>query len=151
MTTITNFSATTVDEKSVPADAHGNNVAFKCTECGEPVLAVLRDHQRGSSAEKPATCRCCSTSYWLQAVVEENRLIVHRVPNEHSGRYALGRKPNPTTSANAASWSVISATLHAYGSADYEDLCSAVRQHAHPAGGRTFVDYCIANGWLQRT
>ena len=148
MTTITNFNAFASDGTSVAADAHGNNVAFQCLACRAPVLAVLMQHQRGTSPAKPTTCRHCGAGYWIEAIVAESRLVVHRVAGQHSGRYWLGREPHVTAGQNAASWSVVSAMLNAYGGADYEDFSAAVRQHDHPAGGRAFIDYCIRNGWL---
>lgn len=40
-----------IDEagQAVACDAYGNNVAFRCLGCGGPVLAVIRENQRGSS------------------------------------------------------------------------------------------------------
>lgn len=150
MTAITNFSASETNGSPVAADAHGNNVAFKCVDCGGPVLAVLLPHQRGSSAQKPTTCRACDASYWVEALVIESRLIVHCLASKNSGRYRLGREPNLTAEQNAGSWGVVSAMLRAYGGAEYEDLGIAVRQHDHAAGGKAFIDYCIRNGWLRQ-
>ena len=150
MTAITGFSASAQDGSPIAADAHGNNVAFKCLVCGGPVLAVLLPKQRGSSAEKPTTCRACSTCYWVEAHIPQSRLLVHQLASKHSGRYQLGQEPALTAEQNSASWSVVFSILQAYGGADYEDLCVSVRQHAHPAGGQAFIDYCIRHGWLRR-
>jgi DNA-directed RNA polymerase subunit RPC12/RpoP len=150
MTAITDFNVTTANGEQVQADAHGNNVAFKCLDCGGPVLAVMMKHQRGESESSPTACKSCGAKYWIEVDAPQSRLVVHRVPVKNAGRFCLGREPNLTAGRNLASWTVISAILQAYGGADYEDLAIAVRQHDHPAGGRSFVDYCIRNGWLKR-
>ena len=151
MTAITDFRASAEDGTPLAADAHGNNVAFKCIVCGGPLLAVMLPHQRGSAAEKATICRLCGTSYWVQAIVAESRLVIHRLASAHSGRYSLAREPSTLAKPNSASWSVVSAILQAYGGAEYEDLCVAVRQHAHATGGKAFIDYCVRNGWLERS
>ena len=149
MTAITGFTAWSESQR-VPADAHGNNVAFACLGCGGPVLATLLPHQRGSSEAKPTECRTCSAAFWVDPEVASTRLLIHRVKSSESGRYVAGRSPVHTLGQNVASWSVIAALLSAYGGADYDELVAAVRQHDHPAGGKAFIDYCIRNGWLQR-
>jgi hypothetical protein len=136
--------------RPVPADAHGNNVAFSCLNCSGPVLATLMEHQRGSSAAKPTTCRVCGASFWLEVQVDRKRLLVHRLPVFESGRYVVGRTPQHSSGPNIASWGVVSSLLSAYGGAEYEELVAAVRQHDHPAGGKGFIDNCIRNGWLRR-
>ena len=80
MTAISGFS--TVDDAGFPvlADPHGNNVAFRCLGCGAPVLAIVLDHQRGSSVKNPAVCRACGSEFWVQAIIAESRLVVHRLP-----------------------------------------------------------------------
>lgn len=148
MATITNFTATTIAGVPLLADAYGNNVAFQCPSCGAPVLAVVLANMKGSSADKPATCRACESRYWIEVVVPESRLLVHALPGEKPGRLRLGRAPSVTAEHNMVSWSVVTAMLEAYGGADYEDLIGAVRQHANPGGGKGFIDYCIRNGWL---
>ena len=79
MPTITDYSA--VDEEGFPilADAHGNNVAFRCASCGGPVLAVMREHQRGASEANPSICRACSTRYWVELDDPGTSLLIHRV------------------------------------------------------------------------
>jgi len=79
MSTITDFTA--VDDAGFPvlADAHGNNVAFRCASCGGPVLAVVREHQRGASESNPSACRACSARYWVEAREADNQLVIHRV------------------------------------------------------------------------
>jgi hypothetical protein len=149
LTAVTGFNAW-AESRPVRADAHGNNVAFSCLNCGGPVLATLMEHQRGSSESKPTQCRECATEFWVEAQVTRNRLLVHRVSTSESGRYVAGRSPTHTSGPNIASWGVVSALLSAYGGAEYEELVAAVRQHDHPSGGKAFVDYCIRNGWLRR-
>lgn len=149
MTAVTGFDAW-CDGQKIPADAHGNNVAFSCLNCGGPVLATLLPHQRGSSADKATTCRVCSALYGVEASPSESRVLVHGVSRARTGRYLAGASPTHTAPENAASWSVIAAMLAAYGGADYEEFVAAVGQHEHPAGGKGFVHYCIRNGWLRR-
>lgn len=134
----------------VATDAYGNNVAFSCPNCGGPVLATLMSHKRGSSSDKPTQCRICAAQYWVEPELAAGRLKLHALSRIEAGRYAAGRSPAHTAAPNIASWSVISAMLAAYGSADYDELVAAVRQHDRPGGGKGFVDYCIDHGWLQR-
>lgn len=148
MTAITGLNAWSECQR-VPADAHGNNVAFSCLNCGGPVLATLMPHQRGSSADKPTECRVCSAAFWVEPQLPKYRLLIHRANTPNLGRYIAGLAPAHTAGQNAASWGVISSLLNAYGGADYNELVAAVRQHDHPGGGKCFVDYCIRNGWLQ--
>lgn len=148
MTTITDFAAWSASQQ-VKADAHGNNVAFSCLNCGGPVLATLMANQRGSSSAKPTRCRSCGSSFWVEAQPELKRLQLHRLPQAGVMRYVAGQTPQPTSSHNLASWGVISAMLAAYGGATYDDLVAAVRQHDHHDGGKGFVDYCISRNWLQ--
>jgi hypothetical protein len=149
LTTVTGLNAWSESQR-VPADAHGNNVAFACLTCGGPVLATLMPHQRGSSAEKPSQCRVCSSSFWVEPQLERNRLLVHHVRTGEPGRYVAGQTPKHSSGPNIASWGVIAAVLTAYAGAEYEQLVAAVTQHDHPAGGKAFVDYCIRNHWLRR-
>jgi len=53
MATVTDFHCTDEGGLRVLCDAHGNNVAFRCQGCGGPVLAVIREHQRGSHPDNP--------------------------------------------------------------------------------------------------
>ncbi len=59
----------------VRCDAFGNNVAFACLKCGHPMLAVIRDNQRGSDAMNPAVCRSCDFRCWLEP--EQKEMILH--------------------------------------------------------------------------
>jgi hypothetical protein len=149
VTTVTGMHAWSESQR-VLADAHGNNVAFACLNCGGPVLATLMLHQRGSSEENPTECRVCNAKFWVEPQVARNRLLVHRSKTPESGRYVAGRSPVHTAGQNIASWNVIAALLSAYGGAEYDELVAAVRQHDHPAGGKGFIDYCVRNGWLKR-
>lgn len=47
-------------------DADGNNVSWKCAECGSPVLLVYQNGRRGSSPASPSPCNGgCNNSYYL--------------------------------------------------------------------------------------
>ena len=148
MTVITNFNAINSKETPVAADAYGNNVAFQCTHCNGPVLATMLSNQRGTSSEKPAVCRQCAASYWIEISSEKSQLVVHQVISDRPGRLKLAKAPNLTAGQNLTSWSVVAAILDAYGAADYNDLAAAVRQHDHVSDGKAFIDYCIQNNWL---
>lgn len=80
MCTVTNFSC--VDEQGfeVACDPFGNNAAFRCLGCSWPVLATIRESQRGSDANHPTSCRACHSTYWLECREAERRLVVHRLP-----------------------------------------------------------------------
>lgn len=67
MTVVTDFRRVNEGGRDVPCDAFGNNVAFVCPECGHPMLAIMRDYQRGSSLNNPAVCRGCGLRAWLSA------------------------------------------------------------------------------------
>ena len=148
MTAVTNFNAINSKETPVAADAYGNNVAFQCIQCSGPVLATMMSNQRGTSPEKPAVCRLCAANYWIQINSEKAQLLVHQLISDTPRRLQLAKEPTLIAGQNLKSWSVISAILNAYGTADYDDLATAVRQHDHVAGGKAFVDYCIRNSWL---
>jgi len=57
MATITGFRCVNQKNEELPSDPFGNNVAFDCPKCGHPVLAIIRENQRGSDASHPAICR----------------------------------------------------------------------------------------------
>jgi transcription elongation factor Elf1 len=74
--TITGFTGIYKNGDAAKIDAHGNNVAFLCNKCGHPVLAIAREHQRGSSINKPATCLGCGEDFIIEAKeVTKNVLI----------------------------------------------------------------------------
>ncbi len=170
MSTVTGFRAMTAAGVYSQVDAHGNNAAFSCLKCHAPLLATLRDHQRGSSAARPVVCGGCGSPYWLEVKAEEKVLIVHEATESDSddptlprvlgratkdaGIYKLGTAPTRLAPHNQESWDIIVAILKAYGKADYYDLAVSVRQHKHgdkaASGPQSFVSYCIRSGWLQR-
>lgn len=78
MATVTDFHCTDESGLRVLCDAHGNNVAFRCQGCGGPVLAVIREHQRGSHPNNLAECRACHAQYWVELVAADDRLVIHR-------------------------------------------------------------------------
>jgi uncharacterized protein with PIN domain len=63
----------------VLADIHGNNAAFRCPGCGGPVLAILREHQRGVSPNNPSECPSCASEYWVEVDEVSRRLTLHRL------------------------------------------------------------------------
>lgn len=79
MATITGFRC--IDKAGLPVlcDAHGNNVAFRCLSCGGPVLATVRDSQRGSAPDRPSECGACHSNYWVRVRESSRKLIVRRV------------------------------------------------------------------------
>lgn len=79
MAKITGYKAVDEAGSAVPCDSHGNNVAFLCGDCHGPVLAVVRPHQRGSSASNPAKCAACGAKYWVSADESRQLLAIHRV------------------------------------------------------------------------
>ena len=80
MATVTKFNGVDTHGLQVSCDAHGNNVAFGCLGCGGPVLATIREHQRGSSAAKPSQCPTCSSMFWVDVDVLRRVVIVNRLP-----------------------------------------------------------------------
>jgi len=79
MATITGFKC--IDEESYPvlSDPHGNNIAFRCSGCGGPVLAVMLDHRRGESSSNPSECRACGCRFWLELDERKELLTLHRM------------------------------------------------------------------------
>lgn len=78
MATITGFIGVYSDGTSAKVDAHGNNVAFACPSCGHPVLAIAREHQRGSSSTKPATCRGCGQDLFIEPRENTKKVVIYR-------------------------------------------------------------------------
>jgi hypothetical protein len=78
MATITNFRCVDGAGRDVPCDAFGNNVALKCPKCGHPVVAIAREHQRGSGATNAAECRECGLKCWIEPT--ETNLRLHVLP-----------------------------------------------------------------------
>ena len=79
MATVTGFTCIGESGDPVPADAYGNNVAFRCAECGAPILAVVREHQRGAGPDNPSECRECGTKFWVALGITPRQLLVHRL------------------------------------------------------------------------
>jgi hypothetical protein len=76
---ITGFSVFDARGDEVAADAFGNNVAFECTRCCHPVLAVALENQRGSSEAKPALCRGCGAKFVLEVRDGTKKLYVFKL------------------------------------------------------------------------
>ena len=74
---VTDFLVMDWDGVEIPADPHGNNVAFNCGDCGFPVLAIALDNQRGSDEEHPAECRGCGARYFLDVREHAGKLYIH--------------------------------------------------------------------------
>ena len=81
MATITDFHCVDENEQEIPCDAFGNNVALKCPSCGYPMLAIMRENQRGSAANNPAVCRGCHFHAWLSVDTASGRLLLQRLPS----------------------------------------------------------------------
>jgi hypothetical protein len=62
--------------------------------------------------------------------------------------YKIARIPQTRVKTTTDSWSVVQAILDAYGTASFEILEAATRQHDHPLKGDGFIKYCIKSGWL---
>ena len=76
---VTNFLVMNTDGEEIPADPHGNNVAFNCQQCSAPILAVALDNQRGSDEDHPAICRGCGIGYFLDVRESAQKLYIHPV------------------------------------------------------------------------
>lgn len=68
--------------EEIKADAHGNNVAFCCMDCGHPILAIALENQRGSDEEHPAECKGCGAKYFLDVREGSEKLYVHPVDDD---------------------------------------------------------------------
>lgn len=79
MATVTGLRCIDRDRNPVLCDCFGNNVAFRCLSCGGPVLAIVRDNQRGSSKENPAQCVACESRFYLELDQMQNKLVIYRV------------------------------------------------------------------------
>ena len=74
---ITDFLVMDGDGIEIEADPFGNNLAFKCMDCGYPILAIALENQRGSSENSPVNCRGCGTSYFLDVRSHMKKIYVH--------------------------------------------------------------------------
>jgi hypothetical protein len=79
MATITKFRCTDEKGQQILCDAFGNNVAFNCSNCNHPMLAIIRENQRGSDANHPAECPNCRFSCWLEDDQVARILRLHAV------------------------------------------------------------------------
>lgn len=77
--TITGFTGIYSDGSLAKIDAQGNNAAFLCVGCGYPVLAIAREHQRGSSTKNPAVCQGCSEQYVIEIRATTEEVVIFRV------------------------------------------------------------------------
>ena len=74
---ITGFLIMNGNGDQIPADAHGNNVAFTCSKCSHPVLASALENQRGSDFDHPVDCKGCGRGYWLDVRPSAEKLYIH--------------------------------------------------------------------------
>ena len=74
---ITGFLVLDSDGREIPADPHGNNLAFSCMACGHPIVAVALENQRGSDEGHPATCKGCNAQYFLDVRPQAEKLYIH--------------------------------------------------------------------------
>ena len=77
---ITDFFILDTNGNEMPADAHGNNLAFNCWSCGHPVLIVALENQRGFDEEHLAECKGkgCNSRYFLDIRSHKDILYVHQ-------------------------------------------------------------------------
>jgi hypothetical protein len=73
---ITNFLILNSEGHEIQADAHCNNLAFKCQECDYPVLAATLDNQRGSDEKNLLSVK----------VVVKHTFLIH-VKNQRNYMY----------------------------------------------------------------
>lgn len=76
---ITDFLTMDDNGVEIVADAHGNNLAFSCSKCRHPVLAIALENQRGSDEGHPSACKGCGTKYFLDVRPQSEKLYVHRL------------------------------------------------------------------------
>ena len=79
MAKITDFHCVDKNDQPIPADAFGNNAAFACPNCGQPILAIMLENQRGFNASNPSICRSCDLRGWLSVDAAKERLQLHIV------------------------------------------------------------------------
>ena len=75
---ITGFLVVDSEGEKIKADAHGNNLAFCCKDCGHPILAVALENQRGSDKQHPATCKGCGVGFFMDVRAESETLYIYR-------------------------------------------------------------------------
>lgn len=76
---ITDFLVMDGDGVEIRADAHGNNLAFSCPDCGHPVLGIAFDNRKGSDERHPTTCKGCGEKYFLDVRPRTEKLYIDRV------------------------------------------------------------------------
>jgi transcription elongation factor Elf1 len=74
---ITDFLIMNGAGTEIPADPHGNNVAFTCSKCGHPVLATALENQRGSDEEHPTGCKRCGQNFFLDVRPSAEKVYIH--------------------------------------------------------------------------
>ncbi|MBU2568502.1 MAG: hypothetical protein KJ725_00445 [Gammaproteobacteria bacterium] len=75
--TITGFKGMYGNGEIAKIDAYGNNAAILCNKCGHPVLAIAREHQRGSSIDKPATCLGCGEDFFIEVRESSKKVVIY--------------------------------------------------------------------------
>jgi hypothetical protein len=81
MAKITDFGCVDEHEKNIRCDAFGNNVAFSCPKCCHPILAIIRENQRGAKITNPAVCRYCHLKAWLSVDAAKGQLRLQQLPS----------------------------------------------------------------------
>lgn len=76
---ITNFLILNSHGDEVSGDAHGNNLAFICEECGHPVLVTALKNQRGNDVDHPAKCKGCGEEYFIDPRKRSEKLYIFTV------------------------------------------------------------------------
>ncbi len=76
---ITNFLILNSSGDNVPSDAHGNNLAFLCSNCGYPILSVAVKNQRGFDEEHPAICKDCGKAFFLDIRENSEKIYIHEL------------------------------------------------------------------------
>ncbi|CRX66838.1 hypothetical protein D7U91_07850 [Stenotrophomonas maltophilia] len=74
---ITDFLVMDGEGDQIPADPHGNHVAFNCFECGYPVVAGSLENERGSDEDCPAACRGCGAEYFVDLRLGSKKMYIH--------------------------------------------------------------------------
>jgi len=77
--TVTGFIGVYSNGEKALIDAQGNNVAFNCNKCSHPVLAIAREHQRGTSSENPAICQGCNEKFFIEVREKTEKVIIYNV------------------------------------------------------------------------
>ncbi len=77
--TITGFIGIYGNGDIAKIDAYENNAVFLCNKCGHPVLAIAREHQRGSSVDKPATCLGCGEDFIIEVRESSRKVVIYNV------------------------------------------------------------------------